>query len=78
MKGKYDGNKKRKYFCVICILCAVFGVLEALFVQLAYYHNSVNADLAGYLLSACVGLKEHTLIPHGYNHTSALGFESHA
>lgn len=78
MKGKRDWKNKQKFFCLICILCTIFGVVEVLLVQLAYYHNSVNSDLAGHLLSACVGLKEHTPIPHGYNHTSVLGFESHA
>lgn len=71
-------DKKRYLLVVICIACTVLAFGESLFVQLAYYHNSVNSDLAGHFLSACVGLEEHTLIPHGYNHTSALGFESHA
>lgn len=70
-------NKKKRCVYAICILSTIFIAAEVLLMELVYYPIYTDSDSAGYFLAAGVALKEHTVIPQGYNHSSALGFESH-
>lgn len=68
---------RKKMNILLCVICSVVAIAEVLAVQLVYYHSFISSDLAGNFLAAYVGMREHSVIPSAYNHTSTLGFESH-